>query len=66
MDTLIKDRGGSYQVCGPTAFLRYGFVEQVPNRVYDFIGILAVGYFPSRRTRKSVNLIQCSASVGPW
>lgn len=41
MDTLIKDRGGAYQVCGPTAFLRYGFVEQVPNRVYAYNNILS-------------------------
>jgi len=34
--TLIEDRGGRYQICGPNAFNRYGFDEQVPNRVYAY------------------------------
>ena len=33
LDTLLKDRNGSYQICGPNAFHRYGWDEQVPNRV---------------------------------
>lgn len=41
LDTLIKDRGGHYQICGPSAFLRYGFDEQVPNRVYAYNNILS-------------------------
>ena len=36
LDTLIKDRGGRYQICGPNAFNRYGFDEQVPNRIYAY------------------------------
>ncbi|UVT19635.1 MAG: type IV toxin-antitoxin system AbiEi family antitoxin domain-containing protein [Nitrospira sp.] len=36
IDTLIKDRGGSYQICGPNAFHRYGFDEQIPNRTYVY------------------------------
>jgi len=31
---LMKDRGASYQICGPNAFQRYGFDTQVPTRVY--------------------------------
>lgn len=31
--TLMEDRGGRYQICGPGAFLRYGFDRQVPNRI---------------------------------
>jgi predicted transcriptional regulator of viral defense system len=36
LNTLIRDRGGRYQICGPNAFNRYGFDEQVPNRVYAY------------------------------
>ena len=36
LTTLIEDRGGRYQICGPNAFNRYGFDEQVPNRVYAY------------------------------
>lgn len=41
LDTLIKDRQGDYQICGPTAFLRYGFDQQVPNRVYVYNNVLS-------------------------
>src|SRR5204862_7387624 len=27
---------GQYQICGPNAFNRYGFDEQVPTRVYAY------------------------------
>jgi predicted transcriptional regulator of viral defense system len=36
LNTLMEDREGSYQICGPNAFNRYGFDEQVPNRVYAY------------------------------
>ncbi len=36
LNTLVADRGGRYQICGPNAFNRYGFSEQVPNRVYAY------------------------------
>ncbi len=36
LDTLIEDRGGRYQICGPNAFNRYGFDDQVPTRVYAY------------------------------
>ena len=36
IEALLADRGGRYQVCGPTAFHRYGWDEQVPNRVYAY------------------------------
>ncbi len=51
LDTLMKSRGARYQICGPNAFSRYGFDEQVPNRVYVYndrlsgdrrIGVLAL------------------------
>ncbi len=32
--TLLQDRQGQYQICGPNAFSRYGFDGQVPTRVY--------------------------------
>ncbi len=36
LNTLIEDRGGRYQICGPNAFNRYGLDEQIPNRVYAY------------------------------
>ncbi len=34
--TLMKDRNAQYQICGPNAFYRYRWNEQVPNRVYAY------------------------------
>ncbi|MEW6074140.1 MAG: hypothetical protein AB1726_16290 [Planctomycetota bacterium] len=34
--TLVEDRGGRYQICGPNAFQRYGFRDQVPARTYAY------------------------------
>lgn len=34
--TLFDDTGGRYQICGPNAFNRYGFDEQIPTRVYAY------------------------------
>lgn len=36
LKTLMDDQGGRYQVCGPNAFQRYGYDEQVPSRVYVY------------------------------
>ena len=36
LNTLVEDRRGRYQICGPNAFNRYGFDEQVPTRVYAY------------------------------
>jgi len=36
LNTLIEDRGGRYQICGPNAFNRYGFDDQIPTRVYAY------------------------------
>lgn len=36
LNTLMADRGGRYQVCGPNAFNRYGFSEQIPQRTYAY------------------------------
>jgi len=36
LNTLMQDRQGLYQVCGPNAFNRYGFDEQVPARLYVY------------------------------
>jgi predicted transcriptional regulator of viral defense system len=33
---LMKEYGARYQVCGPSAFNRYGLVGQIPNRVYAY------------------------------
>ena len=36
LNTLMEDVKGQYQICGPTAFNRYGFDEQIPNRTYAY------------------------------
>lgn len=36
LDTLMKDRDGRYQISGPNAFHRYGWTDQVPNRLYVY------------------------------
>ena len=36
LNTLMEDRQGRYQICGPNAFNRYGFDTQVSNRVYAY------------------------------
>jgi predicted transcriptional regulator of viral defense system len=34
--TLVEDQGGRYQICGPNAFYRYGWDDQIPNRLYAY------------------------------
>jgi predicted transcriptional regulator of viral defense system len=36
LNTLMQDRLGRYQICGPNAFNRYGYDEQMPTRVYAY------------------------------
>jgi predicted transcriptional regulator of viral defense system len=36
LNTLMEDRDARYQICGPNAFNRYGFDEQVPARLYVY------------------------------
>jgi predicted transcriptional regulator of viral defense system len=36
LGSLIEDRSGRYQICGPNAFHRYGWDNQVPNRLYAY------------------------------
>lgn len=36
LEALLANREGSYQICGPNAFNRYGFDEQVPTRLYAY------------------------------
>jgi predicted transcriptional regulator of viral defense system len=36
LNTLMEDRSGRYQICGPNAFNRYGFDDQIPTRVYAY------------------------------
>lgn len=36
LNTLLEERKGLYQICGPNAFNRYGFDNQVPTRVYAY------------------------------
>jgi predicted transcriptional regulator of viral defense system len=34
--TLLNDRQGKYQICGPNTFNRYGWTDQVPNRIFAY------------------------------
>ena len=36
LNTLMEEQNGRYQICGPNAFSRYGFDEQIPTRVYAY------------------------------
>lgn len=36
LSTLLTDRGGRYQICGPSAFHQHGLDGQVPNRVFVY------------------------------
>lgn len=36
LNALFDAQQGRYQICGPNAFNRYGFDEQVPTRVYVY------------------------------
>jgi predicted transcriptional regulator of viral defense system len=36
VNTLMRELAGRYQICGPTAFNRYGLDGQVSNRVYVY------------------------------
>jgi predicted transcriptional regulator of viral defense system len=36
LNTLFDAQNGRYQICGPNAFNRYGFDEQVATRVYVY------------------------------
>ena len=36
LNALIQDQKGTYQICGPNAFNRYGYSEQIPNRTYAY------------------------------
>ncbi len=60
LNTLMEAQGGRYQICGPNAFNRYGFDEQVPTRVYAYndrisgertIGATALTLIKVNRTR---------------
>jgi predicted transcriptional regulator of viral defense system len=36
LNALMEDRDGRCQICGPNAFNRYGFDNQIPNRIYAY------------------------------
>ena len=36
LSTLMEDRAAAYQICGPAAFHRYGWDEQVPSRLHVY------------------------------
>jgi predicted transcriptional regulator of viral defense system len=41
LQTLIADKNGTYQICGPNAFYRYGWIDQIPNRIYAYNNCLS-------------------------
>lgn len=51
LTTLMEDVKGRYQICGLNAFNRYGFDEQIPNRVYAYNNTIS-----GERSIGSVNL----------
>src|SRR3970040_2915402 len=36
LNTLMADQRATYQICGPNAFNRYGFDDQIPARIYAY------------------------------
>jgi len=36
LNTLMSAQSGKYQICGPNAFSRYGYDDQVPLRLYAY------------------------------
>ena len=36
LNTIMSDVDGAYQICGPNAFNRYGFIDQIPIRTYAY------------------------------
>jgi len=36
LTALIEDQRGRYQICGPSAFYRCGWSNQIPNRLYAY------------------------------
>jgi predicted transcriptional regulator of viral defense system len=36
LETLMEEVKGTYQLCGPNVFNRYGWDQQVPNRTYAY------------------------------
>ncbi len=41
LNTLMEDQSGRYQVCGPNAFQRYGYDQQIPARLYVYNNALS-------------------------
>lgn len=36
LQSLMREQKATWQICGPNAFNRYGFSEQIPNRLYVY------------------------------
>ena len=36
LNALMEDVKGRYQICGPNTFNRYGYDDQIPNRIYSY------------------------------
>ena len=57
LNALMAEKEGRYQICGPNAFNRYGFDEQIPTRVYAYNNRLS-----GERTIGSVPLVLIKVS----
>ncbi len=57
--TLMEDRNATYQICGLAAFHRYGWVDQVPNRLDVYNSAIS-----GRRTIGSVSLQLIKVDAG--
>jgi len=61
LNTLMADRDGRYQICGPNAFNRYGFSDQIPNPVYAYNNRLS-----GERTIGAISLTLIKVSDARW
>src|SRR5271157_947658 len=41
LSSLIEDRGGTYQICGPNTFSRYGWTDQIPNCLFVYNNVIS-------------------------
>lgn len=74
LQKLMEEKGGRYQICGPTTFNFYGFDDQIPNITYVYnnrisgsrtIGSLAFQFIKISDTRLgATNVVNTSEGTG--
>ncbi len=57
VNALMADKQARYQICGPNAFNRYGFDEQIPARVYIYNDAIS-----ANKTIGSINYVLIKVS----